>query len=322
VLALWRTPHTFGLIPLESDPALLSPLSVYTFGPIVADLAALAEPTRDVVVRLGRTLGFEWLVSLVEIDRPAGIEEPALALFLRERYDLRPGTAPNPYGVRDGELVRRRAHAIPDGLLAQFVASEAGRLEYIGTSLRRLVAPLLSTAAGHSKPSDSQQQRAAELLNALASPTRVQRFHNRVAQTPVYGLVLTNLYARALLELIELYNDTPPVAICARCNRLFVPQRNGEKHCRRYVWPWSGGEPIAGCLFDDNPTPMRAELNSEARRREYKKLQMRVLRLTDSVGPNAASTRRARAEFNEWKRAHPVQAGRRPKPMPPELLPD
>src|SRR5580765_8280785 len=99
MLPLWQTPHTFGLIPLEGDPAPLPPMQVSTSGPMVGDLAALAEPTYETVVGLGRTLGFEWLVSLVEIDPPDGIAEPALASFLRERYALRPGVAPNPYGV-------------------------------------------------------------------------------------------------------------------------------------------------------------------------------------------------------------------------------
>jgi hypothetical protein len=177
---------------------------------------------------------------------------------------------------------------------------------------------LLATAGGDPKPGHRQQQRAAELLNALASPVPVRRFYDASNSTSVYCSVPENLYARALLELVELYNDTPALAICARCNRLFVPQRKTEKYCRRYIW--AAGETIAGCIFDDRPTATRAQLNSEARRREYKRLQMRVSRLAHNLGPRAASTMRARAEFEQWKRDHPVDRGRRPTPMPPDLL--
>ena len=131
-----------------------------------------------------------------------------------------------------------------------------------------------------------------------------------------------NLYARALLELIEFYNEMPPVAICARCRRLFVRQRNDEKYCRRDIWRVHAEENIAGCFFDENPTPTGARLNSEARRREYKKLQMRVIRYTNRLGDTHTTTRKARAEPKQWQQSNPVSLGRRPTPMPPDLLPD
>jgi hypothetical protein len=160
------------------------------------------------------------------------------------------------------------------------------------------------------------------LLNAIDLPVRTRRYYNDASATSVYCPAPTNLYGRALLEVIELYNETPRLAICARCSRLFVPQRNGEKYCRRYIWPSEGGEHIAGCLYDEMPTRRRVQLDSEAHRREYKRLQMRVSRLVRSRGPEAASTRRARDEFEEWKRTHPIDRGRRPTPMPPDLLPN
>jgi hypothetical protein len=298
----------------------LPPIAVFTFGPVAADLAALAEPSYDTVVRLGRTLGFEWLVSLVEIDRPPEIDEPALAVFLREHYALRPGVAPNPYGVRAGKLVRRRPRALPAQLISEFVAGEAGRLEHWGTTLQWLVAPLLSAARGRPKAAQRQQQRAAELLNAIDAPIRVRRLYDQQSEQTLYGLVPTNLYARALLELIELYNDTPPVAICARCKRLFVPQRKGERYCRRYIWPTGAREQIAGCLSEYTKAT-QAQLASDARRREYKRLQMRVVRLAATHGETHPRTKEAHADFEEWKRTHPVDRGRRPTPIPPDPVP-
>jgi hypothetical protein len=297
-------------------------MSVYTQGPIVADLVSLADPTYEIVVRLGRTLGFEWLLSLVEIGRPEGLAEPALAVFLREHYALRPGFAPNPYGVRARQLVRKRPRAIPKEVIAEFTTSEAGRLADVAETLRWLVAPLLATARGTAQPADQQHDRATVLLNALDTPVRLHRFYDGPDKNSLYCSVPTNLYARALLEVIELYNDTPLLAICARCERLFVAQRKDNKYCRRYTWPADGGENIAGCLYDEWPTRRRAELDSEAHRREYKRLQMRVARSADKAGTSDPSTRQAQAEFEQWKRTHPISRGRRPTAMRPDLLPD
>jgi hypothetical protein len=321
MLALWRTPHTFGLLPVEGDEPPLPPIAAVTVGPLVADLAALAHPTQDTVARLGRTLGFEWIASLVAIDRPDGLDEPELTSFLLERYALEPGAAPNPYGICARDLVRQRPRPIPGRILSAFAAGEAGRLEYIGTTLSSLVAPLLAGANGEAKRHDRQQRRAAELLNALEEPLHLQRFNDARTNRSIYGLVPRNLYARALLELIELYDDTPPLAICARCKRLFVRRRNNDKYCNRYIWPVHGREYIAGCNFDKYTTPTRARLQSEARRREYKRLQMRVMRAADELGQEHPQTIQAEKAFEQWKEAHKVTLGRPMTPMPLNLRP-
>jgi hypothetical protein len=323
ILAIWSLPHTFGLIPLEGDPAALPPLLVYTRGPLVADLAALVDPNESTVLRLGRTLGFEWVSSLVEVNRHVSLGEPALMTFLRDEYGLRSVAERNPYGRRGGEFVRRRPTTMPKRLLAEFAASEAERLALIGRTMRQLAAPLLSTARGRPRPGARQQQRAADLLNALDTAIRVDRFYDPLAQQTVYRMGATNLYARALLELIELYDDQPLVAICARCRRLYLPRRRSEQYCRRYIWPANGGALIAGCVYDDNQTPIRVPLDGETHRREYKRYQVRISRLVRDVGPDAARTREAQAEFNLWKRTHPIARGRPPtaEPTSSELLP-
>jgi hypothetical protein len=322
MLPLSRTPHSFALIPVEGDPPLL-PTNVFTVGPLVADLAALAEPTRDTVARLGRGLGFEWLSTLVAIDRPQGLDKPGLTKFLRKHYALGPGVALNPFGVRGGKLVARQPRSIPTQLLEEFVADEKGRLTDIGNTLASLAAPLLASARGKAMPraARQQQQRAAELLNALGEPLRVGLFYDPLSKRSISGLAPRNLYVRALVELIELYDDTAPLGICARCHRLFIRQRNDDKYCRRYTWPARGGENIGGCIFDHNPTPTRAHLDSAAHRREYKKLQMRAVRSANEFGHEHRRTLNAKRAFEDWKREHPVSRGRRPMPMPADLLP-
>jgi hypothetical protein len=150
----------------------------------------------------------------------------------------------------------------------------------------------------------------------------MKRVFDSATSTSVYALAPTDLYTRALLELIELLNDQPPVAICAHCKRLFVQQRKGDKYCRRYIWPIRSNEVIAGCLYDSNPTPLRASLESRTRRNESKRRQMRVARLAKDLGRDHPDTRREQAAFDEWKKTHPVPKGRRPAPMPPDLLLD
>jgi hypothetical protein len=330
MLPLWRTPHTFGLLPVEGDDPPLPPIAAVTVGPLAADLAALAHPTHDTVVRVGRTLGFEWLASLAAIDRTDGLDQPALTTFLQERYALTPGVEPNPFGTRSGSLVRQHPRPIPDQVLAEFATREAGRLEYIGNTIQSLATPLLATAQGKTRPAARQRQRAAELLNALHTPIQLQRFKDTKTKQSIYGLVPRNLYARALLELIELYDDTPPLAICARCTRLFVRRRNNDKYCNRYIWPAQGGENIADCVFDKNPTPTRTRLESkahrrhdkEARRRAYKKLQMRAIRAANELGPKHPETIEAEKAFEQWKEEHKVTLGRPMTPMPLNLRPD
>jgi hypothetical protein len=215
VLPLWRTPHTFGLIHVGGDDRRL-PMAAVTVGPFVADLAALARPSDETVIRLGRALGFEWLASLVAIDRPNGLDEPELPTFLHERYALRPGVTPNPFGIRARKLVRQQARPIQTHVISQFVNSEAGRLEHVGKTLRSLAAPLLASAKGDTRPGTRQQLRASEVLNALEEPIRAQRFYHTRAERPIFGLAPRNLYVGGLLELISLFDEMPPLGICAR----------------------------------------------------------------------------------------------------------
>ena len=282
-------------------------MPVFTFGPIVADLAALADPTQG-AVRLGRTLGFEWLVSLRSIGLP-GSPNPhsrssSASAAPSDPEPIPTLTASVPANSCDEDLVRSRTRSSRSSSPAKPGDSKTSAL-----CSEPLLGPLLATAGGKPTLGHRQRRRAAELLNALDSPTRVRRLYNQESKASLYCLAPATLYARALLELIELYNDTPPLAICARCNFLFVTQRKGDRHCRRYIWPAQGGENIAGCLYDHNQTPTRARLESDARRRESKKLQMRVSRLTHDLGHNHATTRRAQSRVRTMETRSP----RRPR---------
>src|SRR5262245_29999157 len=335
MLAMWRTPHTFGLIPIEGDQPSLPPMAAITYGPVAADLLALRRPTLETVVRLGRTLGFEWLASLATIDPPTDHNPPpTLATFLNDRYSLRPGVAPNPFGIRAGELVRRHPQPIPTDVLTEFAALESGRLAYIGTTLRYLLEPLLRPLIPQAQPATREEEeraearqawaadRAAVLLTALGSPIKLRRLRDPTTSTTIYAHAPHDLYTRALLETVELYNERPPLALCSRCRRLFVPRRKDEKHCRRHIWPVGGEEQIAGCVFDDNRTATRANLDARAHRTAYKRHQMRVIRATEAHGPNHQKTQEARKTFDQWKQANPAELGRRPAPSPPYLVPN
>src|SRR5262249_138562 len=118
---------------------------------------------------------------------------------------------------------------------------------------------------------------------------------------------------------IELYDEMPPVAICRRCDRLFVPQRKGEKCCRRYIWPAGGGENIAGCVYDDDPTRARS---STAMHGGTNTRSCRCRR--------TARTRSSYESCDHKESATPVRGveegessctGRLPTPMRPDLLP-
>jgi hypothetical protein len=318
MLAAWKAPHSFALLPVEGDQLVLPPTAAFTFGPLAADLTTLEHPTIDVVTRLGKSLGFEWLASLAEIDRDDDLADSVLHAHLKSRYALQPGSAPNPFAIRGGELIQQRVQALPLKLLSDFVAGERGRLEYVGSRITSLVKPLLTVAASGRWNVTWQPERAAELLTALAPEMRVRPMRLSDEQR-IFGLEAPNLYARALLEIVELYNDRPPLALCLRCQRLFVPRRRSEKYCRRFTWPFGGGEAIAGCRLEDAPTARRAQLDAEARRRDYRRLQMRVSRRESEYGPNHIQTLRARKEFAEWKAAHPAPLGRRPRTSPEQI---
>src|SRR5262245_50494635 len=115
--AVWNTSLSFGRIPVESDGPQVRPVDVFTSGPIAHDLVALAEPSLETIVRLGGTIGFEWIASLVEVDRLPEMGDSVLSRFLSERYALRPGSAINPYQLRGQRLVRSRPQPISRDLL-------------------------------------------------------------------------------------------------------------------------------------------------------------------------------------------------------------
>ena len=320
MIEAWRTPHPFALLPLENESPSHVPLAVSTSGPIAGDLVALATPTPELVARLGRSIGLEWVASLVEIDRPAGLAQSNLTRYLHEHHDLRPGSAPTGLAVRRGGFVRRRPQVVPAALLADFVAEEYGRLKWMGQTIRRLVKPLVAAANGRAWDVGWQPERARDLFNALEPSLKLRRLAKPASEWPIYGFDFPNLYARALLEIIELYADRPRLAICSRCRRVFVAQRRGQEYCRRYTRLWPGGEPVGGCLFDRVSSPLRAEIDAQSRRREYSRLQMRVSRRTKAYGPSHPRTKEAVDEFKAWKKSNPAPRGRRPNPMPLELV--
>jgi hypothetical protein len=322
VVETWRAPHAFTLLPIEGESPSHRPIAVFTSGPIALDLAQLTRPTPELVIRLGRSLGLEWIASLVEIDRPPGLEEAALTRYLREQFDLRPGSDPSPFVVRRGTFVRPRPQAVPGALLADFVANEHGRLKWMGSTIRRLVEPLAVAATGRAWNVSGQPERAMELYNARQPWLTLQRLSAPPSGRPIYGFAPPDLYTRALLEIIEIYNDRPRLALCSRCRRLFVPRRPGQQSCRRYVWLWRGREPIAGCVFDRAPSSRRTDIDAQARRREYTRLQMRVSRNMKALGPDNPRTKRVVKEFDEWKKSNPAPRGRRPNPIAPEFVPE
>jgi hypothetical protein len=321
VIETWRAPHAFTLLPVEGESSSHGPIAVFTSGPIAPDLAQLTRPTPALVSRLGRSLGLEWIASLVEIDRPPGLEEAALMRYLREEFDLRPGSDPSPFVVRRGTFVRPRPQVVPGSLLADFVANEHGRLKWMGSTIRRLVMPLVAAAEGRGWNVGGQQERATDLFNALEPSLKLQRLTSPAGERPTHGFVPMDLYARALLEIIELYDHRPRVAICSRCGRLFVARREGQRSCRRYVWLWRGREAVGGCVFDQASTPRRVDIDARAHRREYTRLQMRVSRAVKTFGPDNPRTKREIHDFDHWKKSNPVPRGRRPNPVDPDLLP-
>jgi hypothetical protein len=317
----WRSAHSFTLLPLEGESRSHVPLAVFTSGPIAADLAALAQPTPELVAHLGRSLGLEWVTSLVGIDRPSGLEEARLTRYLREHFGLRPGSAASSLAVRSGRFVRQRQKAVPAELLADFVATEYGRLDWMGQTIRPLVKPLVAAASGRGWHVGGQPERARDLFNALAPSLTLRRLSGPANERPISGFEFPDLYARALLEIIELYDDRPRLRICRHCRRLFVAQRKGQQSCRRYVWLWRGRDAIGGCMFDRASSPLRVEIDAQARRREYTRLQMRVSRNMKALGPDNPRTQRVMKEFDEWKTSNPAPRGRRPNPIAPEFVP-
>ena len=325
MLAAWKTPHSFALLPVEGESPTLPPMPAFTYGPLAADLTALAHPSLDVVTRLGRSLGYEWLSATVDASRSAAELGPSqLSEYLQETHELHPESAPNPFAVRRGKLVRKRGiRAVPTELLSDFVSKEQGRLAEVGTTIGYLVGPLLAVATGGAwEDVYEQPERAAVLFNALEPPVKLQRLYEPASETWIHVLECPNLYARALIEIVELYNDRPRLAICARCERLFVPRRPSDKYCRRYTWPAGSGEPIAGCIFDEVPSVRRVDLDSRARRREYARFQMRVSRREKAYGSEHPTTVQARHAFDVWKAANPAPRGRRPNPIDLEHLPE
>jgi hypothetical protein len=307
---------------VEGTGPRFAPVDAFTVGPLCLDVAGLADPTSESIVRLGRTVGFEWIATLVDVDRPEWIGESVLSRFLTERYGLRPGYAINRYGPPRGDaFVVRRPRAIKTELVDTFLLEERGRLADTGQTLARLAAPIRARAEGRTRPFSKEHRRAAELLNALGTTLELRGMSDPVRpQATLFATRLTNLYARCLLELVELYNDTPPLAICARCDRLFIPQRHGQRHCRRYVWRLSDREAVGGCLYDTYPTPIGATAESATRRGEYQRLWLAVARSVERLGADHPESKSKRADFERWKRANPAPRGRRPAPADPDYL--
>jgi hypothetical protein len=322
MLPVWRAPHPYALVAVEGDDHPTAPVGVFTYGPIAPDLVALRKPTLEQVIELGRRLGFEWLTSLVMLgDRPHGLGEPPLARYLRDRYDLSPGVAPNPFTVRRGKLVRPNHEALPRMLLEGFLAAERGRLQQIGTTLHSLCQPIEHAATSGVWEIGRRQRRAAELLNALGSPLKVARTSNLERTRENYTLRTTDLYTRALLEIVQLYDERPLLARCAACGRVFVPGREGQRKCRRYSWDIVTHNLLATCTTTET-TKTQARRQAAARRKQYKKLQMRVHRLSERLGPHHPETKRAQKEFLEWQKQNPANVGRPEKQLPSEIPQD
>jgi hypothetical protein len=316
---VWRRPHQFTLLRTDAP---VPPIDVVTYGPIAADLIALADPTVETITKLGRGLGFEWLASLVLLpDRLPELPQPSLARYLDDRYALRPGVSANPFGVREGKLRRRRTEPLPTELVAEFAATEKGRLQQIGDAMLDLCGPLMHVAEGGEWKLGAYEERAVKRFNALGIPLRLSSVVAPGESRRTHVLIAPNLYARALLEVVQLYDDRPQLALCPACQRLFVPAREKQVRCRRFTWHAITGEVIATCTS----AITRAELAHAAtiRRREYKRFQMRVIRLRNRLGADHPDVHAAEQAFLEWQRENPAQVGRpAATPRPLELVVD
>lgn len=312
----WSSPHSFALFAVDTDEHVLPPLDVVTYGPLAADLTVLAKPTTQIVIQLGRTMGFEWLLSLVLTpDRLEKLPEPELARYLRDRYALKPGVRANPFNITRGELRRPRAQPLPLELIAGFVTAERGRLAEIGQTLVTLCKPLLHAAEDGKWQVDGEDDRAALLFNAFSSSLKLTRVTSAGGRTQ-HLLQPTDLYGRALLEIVDIYDTRPPLAICPDCQRLFIPNRPEQQRCRRHLWLTDTGEPLTTCTTRHTSTTA-AKLDGAARRRDYKKHEMRVRRSRDRLGPDHPDTQQARRDFLEWQQEHPAPIGR---PMTPTAI--
>ena len=327
----WKTPHAFALLAVDSTAPVLPPLDVATFGPLAADLTVLAEPTIETVTRLGRTLGFEWLLSLVlGPDRLEALPEPRLAqhmrehhglepnlaYYLRERYALKPGLSANPFIVERSKLRRPQPETVPGELIADFVRSERGRLIAIGQAVAALCRPLLHVAAGGHWDVNGEDERAATLFNAHNPSLTLTRVTS-TSGAKHHLLAANDLYGRALLEIVEIYDTRPKLTICRDCDRLFIPKHPEQQRCRRYLYLADNGKLLATCTQTHTiQTEARAKLEAAARRRDYKKHQMRIIRLRNRLGPDHPNTCQAQREFLEWQKQHPAAVGRPITPIP------
>jgi len=304
-------PHSFGLIDLPND-LLAHPLHVFTYGPIVDDLARLSSPTPERIREFGRTLGFEWLASI-----PRGTDgEPvtsALSLYLRKRYALRPGVGPNPFIERSGELELQPPEPVRDVLLADFAGEWATDLKHTGDEFRSYVAPLRAAAESGSRP--QEDPRLVRRLRALRIPLEhvPASTGDGTEANPIP--MHTNLVTRAREEIYALYTLRPQLRFCAHCDRVFVPRTTNQRYCRRLIWAWPGLQLVGAC----NPrhtTPTLLDLEARARRNAYKKLQMRARRAAARHGQHDPRAQEALTEFERWKRDNRTQRGRRQKPTP------
>ena len=324
--AVWKLPHGFALIDVADSRPTSPPVDALTYGPIGADLIALTQPTSKVITRLGRSLGFEWITSLAWDEPALQRDEPALTLYLREQYGIRPGFAVKPFTVRRGELVRPRHKVLPAELIDEFVASRAGQLAHIGTAIQGAMHPLFEVAQGATWPGPDQDPRewAASRLNALEPAFSFRRMTTVDGSRSFYAIESPDLYTRALREIIELFDQRPPLRICPRCKRLYVPDTAAQKSCRRFTWIARTRELLTTC-DPDAPitTHATARRDRQARRTEYKRLEMRARRAIERHGPTDEQAVKARNEFEAWKEANPAAStGRPPKPIPLDIMRD
>ena len=110
-------------------------------------------------------------------------------------------------------------------------------------------------------------------------------------------------------------------ASAERCERLYVPRTAAQKHCRRFTWNACTGELLATCTPDIR-TDVTARRDRDARRREYKRLEMRAKRSEEPFGA------RTRARGGGTQRVRGVEgcqsryAGASVNPISIDYLPD
>ena len=304
-------PHSYGLIDLPSE-LLAHPLDVFTYGPIVDDLAKLSSVTPERIRELGRTLGFEWLASIPRRadGRPV---TSSLSTYLKNRYALSPGFGVNPFTVRSGELELQPPEPVPDAVLADFAAQWGTELTQTGREFLTLLTPLREAAGSRSSPPDVPG--VVRRLHALRVPITQMPASTRDGAKADPIPQPTNLVTRGREELYALYTLRPELRLCAHCDRVFVPRTKSQRYCRRLIWATPGLQLVGACN-PQHTTPTLLDLHARARRRTYKKLEMRYRRAKAKHGQSDPRAQAALTKFEEWKKYNKAIRGRRQKPNP------